>query len=105
MIVTFNETYLKELYERGKTSDKKHRFQPTIAKRYKERVDLLKKVTSKEELFPFKSLHFEALRGDKKGLFSIKVNLHYRLEFSLDEKPEQPILTICKIVELSNHYQ
>lgn len=30
MIVIFGHTYLKELYENGKTSDKKHRFQPSI---------------------------------------------------------------------------
>lgn len=104
MIVTFEKTYLKELYENGVSSDKKHRFQPNIAKRYVDRVNLLKKVISKEELFPIKSLHFVALHGDKKGLFSIKVNNQYRVEFSLDENLEQSILTICNIVELSNHY-
>lgn len=104
MIVIFDKTYLKELYENGKSSDKRHRFQPSVTKRYKDRVNLLKKLVSKEELFPIKSLHFEALRGDKKGLYSIKVNDQYRVEFSLDENLEQPILTICNIVELSNHY-
>lgn len=104
MIVIFEKTYLKELYENGKTSDKKHRFQPSIVNRYKDRVSLLKKVVSKEELFPIKSLHFEALHGDKEGIFSIKVNNQYRVEFSLEENLEQPILTICNIVELSNHY-
>lgn len=104
MIVTFEETYLKELYESGKTSDKNHRFQPSIVKRYMNRINLLKKVSSKEELFPIKSLHFEALVGDKKGLFSIKVNTQYRVEFSLLENSEQPILSICNIVKLSNHY-
>lgn len=104
MIVTFEETYLKELYENGKTSDKKHRFQPSIVKRYKDRINILKKVASKEELFPIKSLHFEALHGEKRGLFSIKVNDQYRVEFSLNENQAQPILTICNIVELSNHY-
>ena len=104
MIVAFVETYLRELYENGKTSDKKHRFQPSIVKRYKDRIDILKKVTSKEELYPIKSLHFEALQGKKKGLFSIKVNDQYRIEFSLDENHELPVLTICNIIELSNHY-
>lgn len=104
MIVIFEKTYLKELYENGKTSDKKHRFQPSIVNRYKDRVSLLKKVVSKEELFPIKSLHFEALHGDKESIFSIKVNNQYRMEFSLEENLEQPILTICNIVELPNHY-
>ena len=104
MIVTFEQTYLKELYENGKTSDKKHRFQPGIVKRYKDRINYLMKATSKEELYPIKSLHFEALHGDKKGLFLVKVNDQYRIEFSLTENLEEPILTICNIVELSNHY-
>jgi proteic killer suppression protein len=104
MIVTFEEIYLKELYLKGRTSDKKHRFQPDIVKRYKDRVNFLMKVSSKEELYPVKSLHFEALQGDKKGEFSIRVNEKYRIEFTLEEDVEQPILTICNIVELSNHY-
>jgi len=104
MIVTFEEEYLKELYEDGKASDKKHRFQPSIVKRYIDRINYLKKLTSKEELYPIKSLHFEALHGGKQGLFSVKVNDQYRIEFSLNENSEKPVLTICNIVELSNHY-
>jgi proteic killer suppression protein len=104
MIVTFEETYLKELYESGKTSDKKHRFQPSIVKRYKDRINFLIKVSSKEELYPIKSLHFEALQGNKKGKFSIKVNDQYRIEFTLNEDTKDQVLTICNIVELSNHY-
>lgn len=104
MIVTFGETYLKELYELGVSSDKKHRFQPLIVKRYIDRINLLKRILRKEELYPFRSLHFEALVGDKRGRFSIRVNDKFRIEFTLDENLEQPILTICNIVELSNHY-
>lgn len=32
MVVTFEEKYLQELYETGKSSDKKHRYQPEIVK-------------------------------------------------------------------------
>ncbi|MCM1450397.1 MAG: hypothetical protein NC082_08645, partial [Clostridiales bacterium] len=46
------QTYLKELYENGKTSDKKNRFQLSIVKRYKDRINYLLKATSKEELYP-----------------------------------------------------
>lgn len=34
MFVTFEKTYLQDLYEKGKTSDKKHRYQPDIVNRY-----------------------------------------------------------------------
>lgn len=104
MIVTFEEKYLKELYEYGVTTDKKHRYQPSIIKRYKNCINTLKNAPRKETLFPIKSLHFEALKGNKRGLFSIKVNDQYRLEFTIIDNIEQPILTICNIVELSNHY-
>lgn len=105
MIVIFEKSYLKELYENGKSSDKNCRFQPDIVKRYINSINYLKRAPSKESLFPIKSLHFEALKGDKKGLFSVKVNNKYRVEFSLSENFEQPILSICNIVELSNHYK
>lgn len=105
MIVTFDKEYLKELYERGRSSDKKHRFQPEIIKRYKRCIDYLIAATSKESLYPIHSLRFEALRGDKNGLFSIRINDKYRIEFSLTElNDEESILTICNIIELSNHY-
>jgi len=104
MIVTFEEKYLEELYVNGATSDKKHRYQPSIIKRCKTCINTLKNAPRKETLFPIKSLHFEALKRDKHGLFSIKVNDQYRIEFIISENIEQPILTICNIVELSNHY-
>lgn len=40
MEVKFNEEYLRDLYETGK-SDKKHRFQPQIIKRYVRVIDLM----------------------------------------------------------------
>ncbi|MCH5236928.1 MAG: type II toxin-antitoxin system RelE/ParE family toxin [Muribaculaceae bacterium] len=105
MIITFEEDYLKDLYTEGSSSDKKHRYQPEIIKRYKRCVDYLKSATRKEDLFRINSLNFEALHGDKEGRFSIRVNDKYRIEFTLSETIEEPILTICNIVELSNHYK
>jgi proteic killer suppression protein len=59
---------------------------------------------SKEELYIHHALHFEALRGDRNGQFSIKVNNQYRIIFTLHDTVENPIVTICNIEELSNHY-
>lgn len=105
MIVIFDKVYLKELYENGTAKDKKHRFQPEIIKRYKRCIDYLRHASSKESLFPINSLRFEALTGDKCGMFSIRVNDKYRIEFTLKETTEEPILTICNIIDLSNHYE
>ncbi len=105
MVVTFNEDYLENLYTRGVTGTKKIRFQPQIVRGYQKGIKYLIQAKRKEDLFPFKSLHFEALHGDKEGRFSIKANDQYRIEFTLTETDEEPVVTICNILELSNHYK
>lgn len=100
MIVTFDKVYLRQLYETG-NSDKKHRFQPDIIKRYKKGVDYLKSANKVEDLFLLPSLRYEVLTGDKAGISSIRVNDQYRIEFTVS----QSTITICNILELSNHYK
>ena len=105
MVVTFNEDYLEKLYTKGETGIKKLRFQPQIVRGYQKGIKYLIQAKRKEDLYPFKSLHFEALHGDKEGRFSIKANDQYRIEFTLEESDEEPVVTICNIMELSNHYK
>ena len=105
MVVTFNEDYLERLYSKGDTGIKKLRFQPQIIRGYQKAVKYLIQAKRKEDLFPFKSLHFEALHGDKEDTYSVKANDQYRVEFTLTETEDQPIVTICNILELSNHYK
>lgn len=100
MIVTFDKVYLRQLYETG-NSDKKHRFQPDIIKRYKKGVDYLKSANKVEDLHLLPSLRYEVLTGDKAGISSIRVNDQYRIEFTVS----QSAITICNILELSNHYK
>ncbi len=104
MIVTFEETYLQELFETGYSTDKKHRFQPAIIKSYRRRIEQLKAAPRPETLYQINSLNFEALKGNKVGMYSIRVNNQYRIEFTMDNDSDNPILTVCNIVELSNHY-
>lgn len=65
---------------------------------------MLASASSPEVLYAFNSLNFEALRGQKQGLYSIRVNNQYRIEFTLEEAFDFQRITICNIVELSNHY-
>lgn len=78
MEITFDKRYLKELYETGKTGDKKHRFQPQTVRKYRKTIDLLESVSVVEDLFRYNSLHYEVLRGDKAGL-----EQHHRIVESL----------------------
>lgn len=103
MVIEYNQEYLRELYEQGRCIDKKHRFQPQVIQKFQKRVDTLIAATKKEDLFAFRSLNFEALHGDKEGIFSIRVDLQYRLEFTIREEGE-PAISICELQDLSNHY-
>lgn len=105
MIVIFEEKYLQELYDKGKCSDKKHRFQPEVVRKFRDRINVLKSAAKVESLFTFNSLHYEVLKGDKAGISSIRVNKQYRIEFTVTEQEAEPVVTVCNIIALSNHYE
>ncbi|MCL2328897.1 MAG: type II toxin-antitoxin system RelE/ParE family toxin [Bacteroidetes bacterium] len=113
MKIEFEKTYLRELYETGKTTDKKHRFQPEIVKGYLKCVRVLVEAEVIEELFTYPSLRYEKLKGDKQGISSVRVNDKYRLEFREMTRVyniAENVHTITEIeflslTELSNHYK
>lgn len=102
MDIKFEKDYLRELFYDGIASDKHHCFQPDVIKRYIRVVNILESVEKAVDLFRYRSLHYEKLSGDKKGLESVRVNNQYRIEFRSSEKDG---ITICNIEELSNHYK
>ena len=106
MIVEFEQEYLSELYKTGQCKSKKYSFQPNVFTKYKKCIDILISANRIEDIFPFRSLNYEVLSGDKKGISSIRVNSQYRIEFTVNKiEDKEPVLTICNILELSNHYK
>jgi proteic killer suppression protein len=105
MEIKFDKTYLEELYNTGKATDKTHRFQPQIVSKYRKTVDILESVERIEDLFRYNSLRYECLHGVKEGLESVRVNDQYRIEMKTTKVISETIITICNIIELSNHDQ
>lgn len=105
MLVTFEHEYLRILFEEGRCSEKKHRFQPDIIRRYQKAIKFLIASSTIETLWTISSLNYEVLTGDKAGRSSIRVNNQYRVEFTVTNSSDEPTLTICNILELSNHYK
>lgn len=104
MEIIFNEEYLQVMYSTGKT-DKKHRFQPQIIRKYIRVIDLMRDTSSVQELMRYNSLNYERLEGDKAGLSSVRVNDQYRIEFEEYVRDGETVATICNITDLSNHYK
>ena len=106
MKVEFEKNYLCELYETGKTTDKKHRFQPQVVNGYLKCVKALVNAEKMEELFSYNSLRYEKLKGDKKGLSSLRINDQYRLEFREIVSPINILeIKICSLTDITNHYK
>lgn len=104
MLIVFKQNYLSEMYN-NLTSDRKHRFQPEVIKKYVKVINILKNAKRVEDLFPFNSLNYEKLSGDKAGIESVRVTDKYRLEFQTEQFENDIVITICNILELTNHYQ
>ncbi|MBO4600229.1 MAG: type II toxin-antitoxin system RelE/ParE family toxin [Bacteroidales bacterium] len=105
MEITFDKEYLRKLYEHGKCSDKKHRYQPQVIKKYTKVIDLMFASPNTMSLAKYNSLHYEKIVGNKTGLSSVRVNDQYRIEFKEEIREGEMLATICNIIELSNHYQ
>ena len=106
MKIEFEQEYLRELYEEGKASGRKHRFQPQVIKQYIKTVDILRREPDPESLYQYKSLHYEKKEGDLHGIEAVYVNMQYRLEFrSRSEGTGTDVITICSLLYWSKHYK
>jgi len=76
-------------------------FQKSLIERNKNRIVLLESIEKVTDLYSFKSLHLEKLKGDKIGQSSIRLNDQYRL---IIEQINDEVVKIL-IVQISKHYE
>ena len=76
-----------------------------MIKKYKLRIESLESANSVEDLFQINALHYEVLKGKKAGISSIRIDNRYRIEFTAEKIELETIVTVCNILELSNHYK
>ncbi len=103
MEIKFNNAYLEKLYS-SKVIKGKPIYNIDIITRFKKTVLKLEQAENSTQLLQIRSLNFEALKGNKKGLFSVRVNKQYRLEFKIENDSIQ-LIEIIFIENLSNHYK
>ena len=107
MKVKFSSEELESFYTTPLESLKgKLPFSKDIIRQYKKKVQLLVSVDAVNDLKQFRSLNFEALKGDRKGKYSIRLNIQYRLIFSIEkEKNGDYAIEIILLTEISKHYE
>ncbi|RYE36953.1 MAG: hypothetical protein EOP48_29195 [Sphingobacteriales bacterium] len=105
MEISFSEPKLADLYEGRKVSDKNFRFPSELVKQYIKTVKKLESVEKIEQLYQFHSLSYEKLKGNLKGISSVRINKQYRLLFKEVLADEEPFeVEVLEIMEISNHY-
>ena len=105
MNITSEDEALLELYENGKTSDKRYiRLPIQVIRGYKKAVDYMKVAQRIEDLFRLKGLNYEVLHGDRKGQESVRCNGAWRLIFRSFPIDGSIIITEIELLEISHHY-
>lgn len=61
--------------EAGYTAD----FPSEVVKSYRKRVAFIRAAIDERDFYAMKSLHFEKLKGDRDGQYSMKLNKQWRL--------------------------
>ena len=102
MKVFFETQELASLYE----ADPEHligkqKIPVVVVKQYQKKVNILISITGLNELYSFRSLNFEALKGNREGQYSIRLNKQYRLLLRINKNEELEII----IIEISKHYE
>ena len=83
----------------------KPKYSEELITKFKKTILMLKFTDSISELKKFRSLNFEALKGDFKGFCSVRVNIQYRLILSIEKDKSVVVSEIVVIEDLSKHYQ
>ncbi|MEA3521698.1 MAG: type II toxin-antitoxin system RelE/ParE family toxin [Campylobacterota bacterium] len=98
MEVRFKTKKLQKQYESSKDALKV--YGKDVAKKYIQRVNILKSAKSFDDLYKIPQLKFHPLSGNRKGEFAINLTGFYRL-IIINEGDR---FDIAKIEEVSKHY-
>ena len=73
------------------------RLSVAVIKSARRKITVLRAAPDDRTLRNWKSLHYEKLKGGRDGQRSIRLNIQYRLVFSLDESTNPATVTILGI--------
>ncbi len=99
MRIRFKSTKLERLYTEEKGA---HKYPPPVVDAFFELLATIQAADSPQDLYALEWLHFEQLKGDRKGDRSLILHDRWRLEITLEQDRQGYIVTILQI---SKHYQ
>lgn len=98
MIISFKTTRMEREYKDERKAAKSYGEQ--IARKYIQRVNLLKQARNLDEVKALPGLNCHPLKGNRKGQWAVKLTGFYRLIFTVTGTA----LNFARIEEVSKHY-
>ncbi|RMD89791.1 MAG: plasmid maintenance system killer [Calditrichaeota bacterium] len=98
MEVRFRTRKLRKQYEKSREAEKA--YGPEVARRYIQRINILKQAHDINEVCALPGLRCHSLKGNRQGQWAVKLTGYYRLIFTLEGEN----LEIVCIEEVSKHY-
>lgn len=106
MEIKFQKEYLSDLYQGIVNPYKEYKSNPQLVKQYVKTINTLKGITTIEQLYQIKSLHYEKKIGNLNGVSAVYVNKQYRILFNeMATNPEDLKIDVLEIQDLSKHYE
>ncbi len=104
MRVIIEDEYLVSLYKNGKTTGNP-KYGALVEKAFIMRVTQMEKANGTADLRAIGSLHFELLKGDLKGKYSIRVKDGFRLIFRVEKDGTNNRIEIIAIEEMIDYHK
>jgi proteic killer suppression protein len=104
MLISFNNPYLEKIFE-NKAVTGKPKYPADVIVKFKKTILKLQYAENIKEIKKFKGLNFEALKGEWKGYFSVRVDIQYRLLFRIEDDRSITVTGVIIIEALSKHYE
>lgn len=70
-----------------------------IVRAFRMRTQLIRQAKDERDFYAMKSLHFEKLKGDREGLFSMRLNKQWRLIIKFRTEPSGKTVVIIDIAD------
>ena len=94
MILKFKHRNLQRLAEDASYSGS---YSPSVITSFRKKIQIIEAATDERDLYGLKSLHFEKLKGDRKGQYSIRLNKQWRLILSMVKDKNNKIVLVISI--------
>lgn len=92
----FDNKKLESLY---RTEDGAKKYPPAVVDGFFEVIEVIQAAVDIRDLYALKSLHFEALKGDRAGQHSLRLNKQFRLIVRLETDPQGATVVVLEIVD------